>query len=197
MDELDRRRAGPVTGRAARSGRPYRLNRVFAASFVLVWNGVLLWRFANGESPGPEFPVLVVLFFPAFALISSWLVFRWPYSAFGELERTPFPPSEPLSRSARIGGVAGRLRASAPFIRWSRFEEGVGFEAFGVGRGFVPFSEVTGIKRRLFGGCRVEHRSAEVRSPLAIPPSGFSRDLLRAWSETDVERCQSPGKSLN
>lgn len=129
----------------------------------------------NIDGPPIVMLVLFPLIFPAIFMILSAGVFRLSFSAFGPQARTPLP-SRPIDTATGSSGTIGWMSATIPFISWMVYSEGVGFKLFGIGSGFVNFSEVRSLKEGLLFGCKVIHVSEEVRSPLRIQ----SRRICRA-----------------
>lgn len=159
--------------------RPYIFYRGYCIAVVLAWNVTGFARMARNEPPGWEWVVMFPLIFPAIFMIFSAGAFRFQYSAFGPRVRTPLPSQQPLE-SASSGGIVGWANASTPFITWMVYPAGVGFRFIGIGKGFVPFSNVTKFRRGIFGGCVVYHNNQEIRSPLRIPSWKIRRALEAA-----------------
>jgi len=170
---------------SAQPVRPYRFYRWYCLIVVIAWNVDILTSIARDEPPGLEFFLLFPLILPAIFLATSAGVFRFPYSAFGPKARTPLP-SGPVLESSASGGMVGWANASAPLIIWKVYAEGIGFQFRGVGKGFVPFADVLGLRRRLFGGCVVRHRNLEVRSPLRIPSRRIRRAIETAMGRSNL-----------
>lgn len=148
--------------------RPYRFYRWYTLIVVVAWNVTGFTSMAQDRPPGPEFFVLFPFIFPAIFMVFSALAFKLPFSAFGPRARTHLPP-DPAIESSSSGGMVGWANASAPLITWKVYPNGIGFLFFGIGKGYVPFTEVTRSRRGLFGGCVLYHNNQEVRSPLRIP----------------------------
>ncbi len=156
------------------SSRPFWFYRIYSITVALTWNAVLIPKMIGGSKKlGSEILYLIPFLIPAIFLILSAAVFKFPYSAFGSLKRSQ-PSYDAIENASMVGGEIGHLRATAPFISWSVYTEGIGFSVIGIGSGFVPFSFVRNVDKRMFGGCTVEHTSPEVRSPLLIPSSRIS-----------------------
>lgn len=147
--------------------RPYRFNRWFCLIVVVAWNYL---GFTSMASDKPPIAMLLLspLAFAAALLIFSAGAFKLPFSALGPEPRTSLPDEQPVEY-ANAGGMIGWFNATAPFISWMVYERGIGFKAFGVGKGFVPFSQIRRVQKSLFWRCKVEHVSPEIRSPLRIP----------------------------
>lgn len=123
--------------------------------------------------PGPlhsgypgVFWLLIVLGAPSLALGMSLNAFRFPYSVFGRLRRTPLPASPPFLELRRSRRSVGKYRVPAAALSWYVWPEGIGFA--GVGEGFVPKERVQRVELRREDG-RIFHGSPEVRSPLVVP----------------------------
>ena len=163
--------------------RPYWFNRIYLVVSVVAWLGIggrsiLLFLTSFPSEPNPPWEpfALIPFVLPAFWLGSSARAFRLRYSALGPDARSPLPPDPPVLRARYTGGGVGRFYATLPFVSWMVYREGVGFRIFGLGHGFVPFSDIARSERRLLRGYKVEHTNSEVRSPLLIP----SANLLEA-----------------
>jgi len=97
------------------------------------------------------------------------LVFRFPYSVFGTIERTAPPDERPLDQAKATRGWIGWFGALSPFFSWRLYRSGLGFSILGVGTGFVPLEDMTEFRKAPLGGGVVRHTCQEVRSPLWIP----------------------------
>jgi len=135
-----------------------------------------IYGFAHDRDPGILVPLIPVVL-PAIFLVFNLMAFKFPFSVFGPLQRTPFPPDQPLQSARATGGAIGLLRASAPFFSWHIFRQGLGFSSFGIGKGFIPTQYIQRTQKRWFGGFTVWHVSPEVRSPLVIPSASLHQAL--------------------
>lgn len=133
---------------------------------------------------------LLPIVLPAIFMLASIGAFKFDFSAFGRRRRTALPPGSPIVSDAGSGGKIGWFHATAPFITWSVFAEGVGLSCWGLGSAFVPLSCIRQARPGvLFGGCKVFHDSPEVRSPLDIPSTPVRTALERLLAQrvaTDV-----------
>jgi len=92
-------------------GKKHLWYRAYAAVVLLAWNAFGLWAWGR---EGREQYVLFLLPFmiPALFMVFNLMAFRFPYSVFGTLERTP-PPSEPILESvSSTSGMIGLLHAT-------------------------------------------------------------------------------------
>ena len=164
--------------------RRYLFYRAYCIIFALAWNAGIIWMIIlTGQGDPPAvFLVLVPLVIPAIFMLFNLMAFPFAFSIFGPLERSQPPPETPLLQArARAGGI-GWLFGSMPFFTWRLYPGGIGFSAFLIGTGYVPFDKVVEVKtsRR---GCTIRHTSAEVRSPINIPRSRLCRQLDELWTE--------------
>lgn len=157
--------------------------RIYVVVVFVAWNATLLT-----ELLGPMSVVTVALLIPlvlvALFMTFSLAAFKLEFSMFGTGRRAQWPDGPAITSAPHTGGSVGWYSASAPFISWSLFAEGVGVRCLGVGAGFVPLASIDRIETRsLLGGCKVLHRSAEVRSPLVIPSTPMRTALERLLAE--------------
>jgi len=143
---------------------------------LVAWNVVGIYGFVHEGDPRLIVPLIPVVV-PAIFLVFNLMAFKFSFSVFGPLQRTPFPLDEPLQSSRATSGAIGLLQATAPFFSWHIFREGLGFNALGIGKGFIPTRYIQRTQKRWFGGFTVWHASPEVRSPLVIPSKSLHQAL--------------------
>jgi hypothetical protein len=165
--------------------RPFWFYRFYCLSVALAWNLILGYRMINHQPPGLEMLILVPMLLPAIFWIMSAAAFKWPYSQFGSLERTPPPAETPLAVANYVGGDVGWCRATVPFVSWAVYPQGLSVSLLFIGTGYVPFSEIKRIKPLFWGGCQIFHTSAEVRSPLLIPARNINTVIRERWTPTE------------
>jgi hypothetical protein len=165
-----------------KSSRPFWFYRIYCLGFALIWNLVLGYRIIHHQPPGFEMLILVPFLLPAIFWIMSAAAFKWDYSLFGSLERTPPPDEPPLAVANNVGGDIGFCRATAPFVSWAVYPQGLSFSVWLMGTGYISFAEIKRIKPVFWGGCEIFHTNSEVRSPLVIPASNINAAIRERWS---------------
>jgi hypothetical protein len=154
------------------SSRPFWFYRLYCLGIVSFWNIIAIFPIVTKTKLRQELYYFFPLLIPAIFLIFSLGIFKFPYSAFGKLRRTQ--GSGYVVESESSSGEIGYFRARGPFINWTLYVDGIGFNAIGVSSGFVPFPLVSNIEQNRFGRCTIVHNSPEVRSPLIISSQKIS-----------------------
>jgi hypothetical protein len=147
----------------------YLFFRCYCLAVLVFWNGYGLYELFTDRLE-PSFTYLELLVIPAILLCFNLLAFPFRYSVFGAFKRTPWPDEPPLcSRRSTYGRVC-LMSATVPFFNWHAFPSGLGFSIVGVGKGFIPYSHITGIKEPSFfsAGFKLTHTWPEVRSPVVL-----------------------------
>jgi hypothetical protein len=168
------------------SARPYWFYRCYCLSLFIAWNLIFGYRSINNQPPGIEMLILFPLFLPAIFWIMSAAAFHWPYSKFGLLECTAPPDEPPIAVADSVGGEVGWCRATFPFMSWAAYPEGISVSIWLIGKGYIPFSEITRIKPSYWGSCKIFHTSREVRSPLFIPAKNINTVIRERWTPTEL-----------
>ncbi len=106
--------------------RRYLWYRGFAAVIVVAWNAVGLWAWGK-EDREPYFAMLVPLMLPALFMVFNLMAFKFRYSVFGPLERTPAPSEPVLEQVSATSGMIGLLHATWPFFSWELYPSGLAF----------------------------------------------------------------------
>ena len=154
----------------------YLFYRIYCIIVTIVWNVVGLYEFSiktTKEFFSTEILILIPFVIPAMLMIANLVVFRFPYSIFGELERTNQPTNKQITSSTLTGGSIGWFWASFPFFSWYLHKDGIRFFIIGVGRGFVHFKDIEDLKVGFILGYTVNHKSNEVRSPIVLSSKKF------------------------
>ena len=116
-------------------------------------------------------------------MIANLVVFRFPYSIFGELETTNQPTNKYITSSTLTGGSIGWFWASFPFFSWYLHKDGIRFFIIGVGKGFISFKDVVERKSGFLIGHNIYHNSKEVRSPLSVVSSKFFKNVKKQYEK--------------
>ena len=110
--------------------RRYLFYRIYCIIVIIVWNVVGLYDFSN-ESPenyfSTEILILILFVIPAMFMIFNLMVFRFPYSIFGKLERRKHHTRNYYDSSTLTGGSINLFWASFPFFSWYLYSDGIGF----------------------------------------------------------------------
>jgi len=166
--------------------RRYLLYRIYCIIVIIVWNVVGLYDFSN-ESPekffSTEILILIPFVIPAMFMIFNLMVFRFPYSIFGKLERQKRPARNHINASTLTGGSIGWFWASFPFFSWYLYSDGIGFYIIGVGKGFVHFKDIEDLKVGFILGYTVNHKSNEVRSPMVLSSKKFFEQIKNQYEK--------------
>jgi len=164
--------------------RRYLFYRAYCVTFGLAWNVGIIWIIMSTVQGDPPalFLVLVPLVIPAIFMLFNLMAFRFLFSIFGPLERSQAPRQPPLLQARARPGAIGLFFGWGPFFTWRLYQGGIGFTAFPIGRGYVPFDKIVEVRtsRR---GCMIRHTSVEVRSPINIPRGRFCRQLDELWTQ--------------
>jgi hypothetical protein len=127
--------------------------------------------------------LLLPFVLPAFFLTLSLAAFRFNYSAFGCLQNT-LPPNEPILEQARTtGGRIGWLSISG-LLTWSVYPSGLGFSVPFVGKGFIPVSDISNMRKGvgMLAIYMIAHTNPEVRSPLIVRNTNIYQRLAQLFA---------------
>jgi hypothetical protein len=164
----------------------YLLYRVYCVAALVIWNAVGLRDVVSGghgESLGPFIPMML----PALFMVFNLMVFRFPYSVFGQLERSKAPTEQEIAVSRFTSGSVGGFPATAPFFTWKLHSSGIAFSILAVGTGFVPFAQVKAVEDGWLG-FKVLIESAEVRGPLSFASRTFYDAVKNEFEGPDAGR---------
>ena len=170
--------------------RRYLFYRAYCVTVAVAWNVAGFVLLTEDPHAGLVFFILVPVVIPAIFMLSNLMAFRFPFSVFGPLERTPAPPEPPLQQIRETWGAINFLLAAFPWCAWKLYQGGIAFSVFGIGTGYVPFDEFVQVEASRLGPT-IRHNSPEVRSPLHLPPGKLARHLHELWNEHCSRKTQS------
>ncbi len=148
--------------------------RIYTAAVLLVWDSLILVHLYNGLTVGKEPDFLAVgamtpLAFLAILAMFSWGAFPFAYSRLGRYKRTAFPKEAAIHRIDGSWIVISSCFRSNLDVSWLVFPSGLGISIGGIGRVFLPSTEIDEITRGGRSYYRMSHTCPEVRSPITIP----------------------------
>jgi len=157
--------------------RKYLWYRAYALAVLLAWNVVGIWAWGRDGREEYLF-VLIPFMLPALFMVFNLMAFKFRYSVFGPLERTPVPSEPVLEEASSTSGMVGLLHATWPFFSWELYPSGLGFCVRLVGSGFIPLGSIEKIKKGLLGSGRIWHSSPEIRSPVLVSHGRVTERLM-------------------
>jgi hypothetical protein len=166
-----------------KSSRLFWFYRIYCLSVLLAWNFIFFSKMMGSKPPGSEIVILMPMIVPTIFWTLNAGAFTWSYSIFGKLKRTLPPAEPPIARADGTGGIVGWCRATAPFVSWAVYPNGLSVSILLIGQGYVSCSEFREVKPFWGGGCKISHCSAEVRSPLVIPSKRIAAAIQQIHDE--------------
>jgi hypothetical protein len=155
-----------------KDNRNFIFYRAYCLITAVVWTVVGFWQFAQAVSKQqpPDIMLFLIPFvIPAIFMVFSWAIFPWDYSIFGRYKRKSFPNEEPIYTKSASWGKIAWFHASIPFFSWRVYRLGLGISVFGVGKVFIPVSNIEDLESGFIKGYKLRHNSPELRNPVTLP----------------------------
>jgi hypothetical protein len=116
-------------------------------------------------------------------MILNLCAFKFPYSIFGNLERTPSPKKLGVYSVRSNWGQIGWMYASGPFIFYDLYPSGLAISVWSIGKAFLPFQFVEEVKKNIIMGYRIIHHSPEIRSPIVFADKEMFEALQNEYNK--------------
>ncbi|MDD2891224.1 MAG: hypothetical protein PHE49_11405 [bacterium] len=154
--------------------KPNKLYLFFRFYCIAVIIGVVIvvsawFRDINIFSKNAMIIVVIInaFYISAMCMLENLSAFPLNFSIFGRYERTPLPEEKPLYRWASSNCRIGRWFNGTVSILI--YNSGLGISMFGVGKAFIPFENITELKKGFLWKGVLIHSYQEIRSPICLP----------------------------